>query len=70
MKTAMQELIQEIIDSKDRGETIVNYDLFCSEFLEKEKQQIIDAYEYSYGVASFNTSTTPEQYYTGIFKTN
>jgi hypothetical protein len=42
MKTAMQELIQELIESKERGETIVNYDLFCAEFLEKEKDFAID----------------------------
>jgi len=34
---------------------------------EIEKQQIIDAYDYSYGVASFKTGTTPEQYYKETF---
>lgn len=43
MKTALQELIEEIKLSKDRGETIVDYDLFCEEFLRKEESQIIDA---------------------------
>jgi hypothetical protein len=34
---------------------------------EMEKQQIIDAYDYSYGVASFKTGTTSEQYYNKTF---
>ena len=43
--TAIKELIQELKDSKERGETIVNYDLFCDEFLQKEKEQIESAFE-------------------------
>ena len=43
--TAIQELIQELKESKERCETIVNYDLFCDEFLQKEKEQIESAFE-------------------------
>jgi hypothetical protein len=41
---------------------------YIEQALELEKQQIIDAYEYSYGVASFKTGTTSEQYYNETFK--
>jgi hypothetical protein len=35
---------------------------------EKFQQQIMNAYKYSYGVASFKTGTTAEQYYTKTYK--
>ena len=43
-------------------------DLLLTQAKEMEKKQIIDAYEYSYGVASFKTGTTSEQYYNETFK--
>jgi hypothetical protein len=43
-------------------------DEMVQQALELEKKQIIAAYEYSYGVASFKTGTTSEQYYNETYK--
>jgi hypothetical protein len=69
--TAVEWLIQELRGTDDKGDFIfqgvINSELI-EQALEMEKQQIIDAYEYSYGVASFKTGTTSEQYYNETYK--
>jgi hypothetical protein len=62
-QTAVEWLIQQIC-----GEHTGAWKEVFQQALEMEKQQIIDAYEYSYAVASFKTGTTSEQYYNETYK--
>jgi hypothetical protein len=69
-QTAMQQAIKEIAGLRSSPSDTPNYTQIFNVLenkLEIEKQQIIDAYDYSYGVASFKTGTTPEQYYNETF---
>lgn len=64
MKTAITELKEQL----DRVGIKLNSTLF-EKYLEKEKQQIIDAIEYD-TEESYTGTLTGEQYYTSTFKTN
>jgi hypothetical protein len=59
MKTAMQELIEHIdIEMKQKG-IIPNWDMY----LEKEKEQIENAYWASYKEGQYSGDKTAEEYY-------
>jgi hypothetical protein len=63
MKTAMQELIEHLdIEMKQKG-IIPNWDMY----LEKEKEQIIDAIN---AWCSDDNILTPEQYYNQTYNQN
>lgn len=77
MKTPIQELIDELdkryiaADSDDRGQIeclLSIMGLLSTEFIEKEKQVIIEAYSTGQ-VNRTNSKVQPEQYYTDKFKT-
>jgi hypothetical protein len=66
--------IKEFISNNDADEKMLDEWLFERiyqgvDYKQMEKQQIMDAYKYSYGVASFKTGTTSEQYYTQTYTT-
>jgi hypothetical protein len=63
--TAVEWVIEQLFGD---NEIIGCSDELLNQAIEMEKQQIIDAYEYSYGVASFKTGTTSEQYYNETYK--
>jgi len=64
----MQQLIQELKNSKERGETVVDYDLFCEEFLEKEKDNIENAYIQGFCDCDKTGIMDVEKYYKQTFK--
>ena len=66
--TAVEWLIEQIIKYALVPQGTNPDNVLFHKALEMEKQQIIDAYEYSYGVASFKTGTTSEQYYNETYK--
>jgi hypothetical protein len=66
-QTAVEWLLNEI-DMQFPHINIRWKQVMIEKALEMEKKQIKDAYEYSYGVASFKTGTTSEQYYNETYK--
>ena len=70
MKTAMQELINSIQGSIDHPQTIdkqkyvlISIKLFAQALLEREKEQIIDAFDNGIYVGVHAVDTYGEQYY-------
>jgi hypothetical protein len=60
MKTVMQELIEKSGWTKES--------LFCQGLLEKEKQQIIQAFEQGYSDCNTDQDCLPGKYYNDTFK--
>lgn len=58
MKTAMQELIDYFNERPEYDKTSEGYEIIekAKQLLEKEKEQIIDAFDYGYHCASNGTS--------------
>jgi hypothetical protein len=65
MKTAMQELIELIVNNKTRLDIIEKNQQM---WLEKEKQQIIHTYWVSYKEGRYSGDKTAEEYYNETYK--
>ena len=63
------EILGDMCNEFTQEQTLANH-YALKQANELFEQQIIDAYEYSYGVASFKTGTTSEQYYDETYKKN
>jgi len=69
MKTIIQELIEWIEENCIDGVTEPKEILFKAiELKEKEKQQIMDAYQYAEDVCYAESDFTAEEYYNKYFK--
>jgi DNA-directed RNA polymerase delta subunit len=71
MKTAMQELrwlVSDGLDSYDEGISVSQIWAKINDLLEKEKQQIKDAFKQGYSDCNTDQDCLPTKYYNDTFK--